>query len=111
MKEIISKELLGEVLGNKLQVGSVGVVSHEELNYFLTDGDMESINIHKLALKCKEWVNREGNCVLLIKFAPSFTQVFLRALIGEIRKEPFCADTEHEAIFKATQWIHEKETK
>lgn len=68
MKEIISKELLGEVLELKaIKIGRVltsGQFSYGNRQEFYYDDGCDTIheiiNIHELAHKCKEWAWKEG---------------------------------------------------
>ena len=90
---MINKELLSKVLDNEVpyqvKVHKI-IIKNNSLNYFYNSKDSggglfeanEYINIYELAHKCKEW-----------------------ALIR------FLAESEPEAIFKACQWILDKDSK
>lgn len=111
MNYIISKELLGEVLGENIE--DIHIVDNQLLysipNY-KTEEDGEEvyinlgarINIYELAHKCKEWVLQYDKELLS-------TQRKDRAvcdMYGIVSPNfSFYGENECEAIFKACQWI------
>lgn len=112
MSEIISRELLNEVLGYKLKIDRVGAISYSELNYFFEDGDMESINIRELAHKCKVWAFSKGVSIYCIQYKVDNGEYCLylydidrETEILDTRTDVMSFATEPEAIFKACQWI------
>jgi hypothetical protein len=112
--EIISKELLSEVLG--IEITRIKVKGNIlEYNHDFTGYCEDDINIHELAHKCKEWAwgfrnefrfnlnpaisGEENSKVYIVQL---FSSKHTRKLIHGVQ-----ADTEPEAIFKACQWILE----
>lgn len=118
---MISKELLSEVL--EIEVievkdkttgalyvpdNSIGFAWEEEISGL--------INIHELAHKCKEWATSKGYIMLSYIEDDKMGYVSLGNLFGKTEvelpqpKESFWfeADTEHEAIFKACEWIRKE---
>lgn len=117
MSEIISKELLSEVLqlsevkiGRHLTTGKFSYGNRQEFYYF--DGHdtiHEIINIHELAHKCKEWAFQKGwllqirtglDLSVIDVFNADKQELQIRRQISE--------QTEPEAIFKACEWILKK---
>ena len=97
---MISKELLSDVLD--YEVYTVGVIDHQNnLWYGLPDGDKETINIHELAHKCKEWAWTHNYSVGSWKYVNGYQGQI--ALMGKMRA--FNESSEPEAIFKACEWI------
>ena len=121
MKDLISKELLTEVIGVEIRKINNSILDGN-LYYYKTFVKCKSkINIYELANRCKEWainkgyeiksskpivLNDEGRQVFnywwaawLFKFdggCESPKQILLPSFIGE---------NEPKAIFKACQWI------
>lgn len=110
---MISKELLGEVLGRDAHPYDY-VQNGRALRYafFESINRKRHINIYELAYKCKEWAFDKGYSLESAK----------KAVLGEKNKmtstwiccglTPTCevlpnftADTEPEAIFEACEWI------
>ena len=112
-----SKELLSEVLGcdcNKCYFEDTYNIIHYSYEYDVTwseevQSSESEINIYELAHKCKEWAFKYGkfqiysgrfsdscgrNCIATIKWYE-----------GMWRSIDFTEAEEHEAIFKACQWI------
>lgn len=134
-KKMISKELLSEVLGldvyeddkkfsELLKINSIS----DNVNYdirFLKDienGWTEAIgnrwiNTHELAHKCKEWALRNNFCIISATFTSEEDDIEENLIKdvnyawAELHNEDklFRADTEPKAIFKACQWILEKQ--
>ena len=104
---ILSKQLLSEVLG--IEVSEIDI--KENLVYYFVDNEhlddeWESINIYELAhKKCKEWALARH--IRLWSIIDDNNSAICR--IHSREKEEFYADSEPEAIFKACQWIYDKE--
>lgn len=125
---IISKELLGEVLGFKnrktssIEIEIKGsVVGYNSYNKDGTDYiSTKTINIHELAHKCKEWAIKKGFDILSGGMESDEYSCYLDSDDDKCRHKykldiydcisdtlSYYAQTEHEAIFKACQWILE----
>ena len=113
MSEVISKELLGEVLRSVKNVTSVYkldsrtvVYTHKPLE---TKEQRSHINIYELAHKCKEWASKEGYCLDIYRGADG--HIIEVGIIGEPcylhKPTAYNLKDEPEAIFKACQWILE----
>ena len=116
-KKMISKELLSEVL-NLVEVK--GIYEESDYTYDLCDRELNYaerlivfdtvgynkymiINIHELAHKCKEWLNKIWYCY---DISSTTNGLDIRVIIWNTQiKEYFHENTEHEAIFKACEWI------
>lgn len=106
---MISKELLSEVLGYKISKAYIeDTQSVKYLNVFL-DGDdtgiYDSINIHELAHKCKEWAYKQGFLLNSDSLGYCLHGCYEEDII-KVDQE-WKSDTEPEAIFKACEWILE----
>ncbi len=111
MKELISKELLSEVLGLEKIDDILESISEGFIEYTIEPinsdkGIWECINIHELAHKCKEWAKTKGYAM--------FSAVTKNKAIClyDLWNKPIDsyeklskAPTEPEAVFKACQWI------
>ena len=99
----ISKELVSEVF--KLNICEA-YIENNKLYFDMGLPLIQSINLYEFAFKCKEWANTQdywtqsgyeiyhlGNYFCMIKDMPD--------------NQFFYADTEPEAIFKATQYIYD----
>jgi len=116
MKQIISKELLSEVLW-------VEVIKFDDGKYQYPNNDMSkvyymvngtfgvysSINIYELAHKCKEWawkkgyeINSKAECN---KDDDRCGNACIYKCYGYDIIGSFGANSEPEAIFKASQWV------
>lgn len=118
-----SKELLSEILG--LEVYGVKLIQQTSTIRFIFDAIGEnrdsSINIYELAHKCKEWAYKKEFKLLSGFDEPQYenSPKEYSCIINHIYCEGGCrndnnfiADTEPEAVFKASQWIYDnKETK
>ena len=111
MSEIVSKELVNEVLGYKVKdiKFDKNAIKYKALNGVKWERIFRSINIHELAHKCKEWIaNRYPRFSIkwdigYVKNSNETVKVWLyNKCIGEDRQE-------YKAIFKACQWILENE--
>ena len=127
---MISKELLSKVLDNEVpyqvKVHKI-IIKNNSLNYFYNSKDSggglfeanEYINIYELAHKCKEWaVNLSPNKHALSSY-PRWGDIrnykktngsyyICQHLVSGVQFE---AETEPEAIFRACQWILDKDSK
>lgn len=66
---------------------------------------LQSINIHELAHKVKEWaINKNFTLMSSLDIEGGDCKLSFITIEGVIHKS-FIADTEPEAIFKAGQWI------
>lgn len=128
MEDLISKELLSEVLKDKT-IGNVltdvkvieskifGNIKENELAYYSAKKGWQRINIHELAHKCKEWAREESyylkselNSDNTIDPVCDVANCWVGQLVfdgepKEIQVACFGGDTEPESIFKACQWI------
>ena len=120
MEEIISKELLSEVL----DIEATGVNQEIDKNSYLdyhyketfnnSKGFVEvgrSISIHELAHKCKEWSRKDFvNCLFSMDIHIHYDGYMVKTTKFTDIDEPvhiqFKECTEPEAIFKACQWIY-----
>ena len=113
MKDIISKELLSEVLNQTVE--EIHNTKSVELRYIVSMGGYWYINIYELAHKCKEWAYKrieqlvwdEHNKVIYINIYGSDVV----AEGGFTYDKSIEANTEPEAIFKACQWILDNKEK
>ena len=120
---MISKELLIEVLGIEVEKVSINgkVINYTVPNYEAEeDGEIifidlgMGINIYELAHKCKEWAFKL-DYILESAFIPisgTFTASYCKIekqFACQNNKKTFHGDTETEAIFKACEWILNKE--
>jgi len=131
MEDIISKELLGEVLGREVKKDMISI-NQNNVTFAYADEDMWSdINIYELAHKCKEWAKsnlfvymNKGKPLSETRAALDFRTKFnfgiwrgYSCCVVTIDERYFtihttkCFDTETEAIFKACQWVLEKENR
>jgi len=106
MSEIVSKELLREVLDDDvLRIGSFNYPRLEIEVQRYSYKDWLAINIHELAHKCKEWaLEKDCQLVSCIKKDRSMCDIYSNTFDC---KFTHYADSEPEAIFKATQYILE----
>lgn len=70
--------------------------------------DLISINIYELANKCKEWVAHKG---YILTVETSMTQNLCLISLDKISQVYYGSETEPEAVFKATQWVLENDSK
>lgn len=108
---MISKELLSVVLG--LHCGIKSIKNSEVIYWFDCIGEIRehSINIYELAHKCKEWAIKYSGWTLQ-SYTNERGSGICRIKVGdgqEINK--LIASSEPEAIFKACQWILDKDSK
>ena len=120
---MISKELLSAVLG--LHCGIKSIKNSEVIYWFDCIGEIRehSINIYELAHKCKEWaytnkyrlsssqhrLNTKQEYYINNQIASYFCSVYY--ITNDDSDIQIDANTEPEAIFKACQWILDKDSK
>lgn len=113
MKEIISKELLKEVLGYRAIYENLSIMEmSDNILYFGYD----NINIYELAHRCKEWaLTKEYWITSGIQNRNEIADYDGFCLIKDFNHdlEDFMktGSSECEAIFKATQWILDNKEK
>ena len=110
---MISKELLSAVLG--LHCGIKSIKNSEVIYWFDCIGEIRehSINIYELAHKCKEWavIRQFYNVASLLDYT-GYTCIIRQDPMTFLNTElRFRAGTEPEAIFRACQWILNKDSK
>ena len=107
-KILITPKMLSAVLGREVKEPQQRVcVNDDNVTFAYADEDMWSdINIHELAHKCKEWAYNEGFVIVALKEDEEQYVVEIRCGwdITDFRD-----NTEPEAIFKACQYILDKE--
>ena len=102
---MISKALLEKVLGVDLDladyIGHKIVGNNLEIKF--DNNSYEMLNVYGLAVECKKWARGKGFII-----SSSVTKS-LKGFVHLKRKGgkpyPYRANTEHEAIFKACEWI------
>jgi len=104
---MISKELLSEVLGCKLDIDEQ--LQPNDIEYIEKVGSKlyyRYINIYELMHKCKEWaLLNDYSCMS----RPRLFGGWLSELMSGygVEDTQFDADSEPEAVFKCCQWILE----
>ena len=102
---MISKELLSEVLGKKVDmIYTEDYLGHSFKPFIrpLYGSFVDEVNIYELAHKCKEWALTKHN-TYLSSWTESSQGVCEASTTNE--DKDFFAETEPEAIFKACEWI------
>ena len=100
----ISKELLNEVIGDVVEIGSYNY-SEIELNIqHYSFKEWNRFNIYELAHKCKEWALEQG-----YNFKAYDKHYDVMKFDGYNFKclAEFEADSEQQSVFDACQWILE----
>lgn len=102
---IISKELLSEVLGK--DIGRVEVNDDVEFWWSKTDTYCGIINIYELAHRCKEWALTNGYIIASSLNNGSRIHGFCAVQKSTGGDIIYCSseNTEPEAVFKACQWL------
>lgn len=106
---MISKELLSEVLGNKVESIRLvekydGRIGGRVNDLHITFEDyVENINIYEIAYRCKEWAILKG--YELHSAWTDVNEAYLELYSKYLEERKFTTETETEAIFKACQWI------
>jgi len=117
MNDVISKELLREVLGYKVEY--VEECEHRDniigIWNNINSTPIKELNIYELAHKCKEWAYKQGYILMstirtnsslaICEFSKSGKHDYEDELYNNFR-----AHTEHEAVFLACKWILENNT-
>jgi len=112
MKDLISKELLSLVIGEKIsyielkpKIGKVQrlFISHKEENYEYE----ERLNLDTLGRLMKEWCHIKG---FLVKIHYPLNRVDIAVSVAQdnstiFGEKEFIENTELEAIIKATEWV------
>ena len=123
---MINKELLSKVLDNEVpyqvKVHKI-IIKNNSLNYFYNSKDSggglfeanEYINIYELAHKCKEWALSKG---YIINSGATTSNDWSSTIYKVIKENPYTKELSHtwgqsenEAIFRACQWILNKDSK
>ena len=112
---MISKELLSEVIG--VDVRYMSDEYDGNLVPYETREGWKTINIYELAHKCKEWALLNGFDIITVEIDEQYviltpddwqtTKKEKRGMSFVISSSFEAQNTEHEAIFKACQWILE----
>ena len=105
---MISKELLSEVLEEEVLEIYGFTNSKTRLEYkLLSRVDGESINIHELAHKCKEYLLDKGYCIIIHAFKVELfekdTNSFIRDFHYPIQAKAIPYDIKR--VIKSCQWI------
>ena len=111
MKKIITKELLRRVLPKETENLSEDFSFYIDEDYIVFRDEGETLfdyNVYKFVFKCKEWVLTLEN-KFPIKSMTSITPSGTFGVAFCMVDSDFFANTEIEAIFKACNWILEKE--
>ena len=128
MNELISKELLSDVLGVEVvrigefngsnlqvQIEHLEYADYYEIAFKRKNDWFSTINIHELAHKCKEWALKNSirltvvmNKKITIVYIKSFPRDSSKEMSGKDFPMPIKAETEPEAIFKACEWAREQ---
>ena len=75
---------------------------------------VDELNIYELAHKCKEWAYKTHNKIISSEVSVEDWVSVVAHFYGNLQvhiEESFRGETEPEAIFKACQWILDKEVK
>lgn len=110
MENLISKELLGLVLDEGLIVQEVYqpqnietiAFKYTELGFKYENTNMFNscgINLDTLTRLCKEWLISKNYTIAL------FSAISKKQWLIAINEHQFFADTELEAVIKATEWV------
>lgn len=110
---MISKELLSEVLGFHIEYVPVQSYNHGEVifNKHVDFMKRETINMHELAHKCKEWARDNDHHITSGNRTDGTTRYDVMCAHKDCDIEELdyffsgIFDTEPEAIFKACEWI------
>ena len=111
---MISKELLGEVLGFEID-GNIyeqnNEIKYRDLNNSIPFYQSYSISIYELAHKCKEYIRKLGYQIK-ITYVEYNGNIFIelvdwRSGEAKIMDGCFKADNEFDATIEAAQWVME----
>ncbi len=117
---MISSELLSEVLGikatpteicenGKITINGKTIKKGKSLIFVFGQSDVISnINIYELMHLCKEWVEKQDKTQYSVFSAPKIAYITsMFDLSGNNNDKWFDANSEIDAVFKATQWIYD----
>jgi len=100
--EIISKELLSEVLYFRIRI--INKLEDNKLYY----DDIFEINIHELAHKCKEWAFKKGLFSWDLQYDEDYYYLIVKLFNGKFYQAlNFSEEDIIKQEFKACQWILE----
>lgn len=102
---MISKELLSEVTNIPISALKSIRYGNSLMEITKTNDRWEEINIYELAHKCKEWDFNKGGIDITSGKRLGLDGWECLVFVGVIPCDCYEADTEHEAIFKACEWI------
>ena len=119
---MISNKLLSEVMGYKCHIMDtkhIHFLHNNRVNDIVYEqgGDLQyNINIHELAHKCKEWAYIQGYVLFSkIRLNSSYASCYFDIMgIHDYEDDfhnDFRAETEPDAIFKACEWILDRNSK
>jgi len=127
MENVISKELLSEVLNDRVRIVTLESeilynfyednieekIEETKIFYFSkNDLDYKSINIHELIDKCQEWAFKNGMCSIDLQYDEIFYFLVVKMFSGEMYQSLHTAkDDILIGELKAYQWVYEKEKK
>jgi len=109
MVTILSKEVLSEVLGVEAKIIKI---YNDEFWIELGEEDEKMYNMYQLAHLCKVWAYRVNEYSIESGCDNCSGWAYIRdrnSCSDDQAIERVIADTEVEAIFKATMWIYNKE--
>lgn len=111
MQEILNKEVLSEILGVSVTDVATDIIfiqnfirrdaRDNDIYYSTIDGEGHLINVYELAFKCKEWAKTKGKG---FKSGVFYNEYIARIDGADVY---FIAQTELDAIFKATKWVYD----
>ena len=109
MQEIISKELLSEVLGT----GIVAIKEDCQFKNYVVINRNQTMNIHELAHKCKEYLLDEGYYLVVHPFKVELfekeTKDFIRDFHYPIQSKAIPYDIKR--VIEACQWTLDNKDK
>lgn len=115
MENIISEELLSEVLGEKVE--HIYDESDKEncIDYKLYYGGVQSINVHELAHKCKDKAYNLGYYIFTCKQEScsysAETHIFVNGIGYVFKHKSTSSVGEYEAVFNEYRWILDNKDK
>ena len=109
----VSKELLNEVLNIEREIKHIDFIEKWNTFIYYVDGGAErTINIYELQHKCKEWARIKS--YLLYSYPVDVLTDRYACDVKDKRRTQIMmqpADTEPEAVIKATQWVLDNKDK
>ena len=110
---MISKELLKNILGIKVDVDYIRneINYNKHVEYDLSCGDSESINIHEVAHMCKEWAFKKG--YLILSYPSKSELVFFTDTVDTCYNTNFENGKKYDPMcdIKVCEWILENKDK